>query len=186
MRASASTTEKVQAARERVVGARARAFDAELEVCDSPIEQLFLATMMCTGWHSPGFHEARLVHDARAAIVVGTPRGCLVAEDGPAVAFVQASPTCVRGSSFRCDFVFTTTTIPLRRLVVELDGHDFHERTKAQARRDKSRDRLLVRSGWTVIRFTGGEVHADAGSCLEQVVRILDEDLALATYGAES
>lgn len=47
------------------------------------------------------------------------------------------------------------------RLCVEFDGHDFHERTKEQATRDKTRDRALVREGWTVLRYTGLEVYRD-------------------------
>ncbi|WP_155773741.1 hypothetical protein [Methylorubrum extorquens] len=31
----------------------------------------------------------------------------------------------------------------LNRLIVECDGHDFHERIKAQATRDRSRDHLV-------------------------------------------
>lgn len=43
-------------------------------------------------------------------------------------------------------------------LAIECDGHDFHEKTKEQARRDKSRDRLLMANGIHTIRFTGSEV----------------------------
>lgn len=45
------------------------------------------------------------------------------------------------------------------RLVVEIDGHNFHERTKEQAKRDRSRDRYMTTEGYTVFRFTGSEVH---------------------------
>jgi very-short-patch-repair endonuclease len=66
--------------------------------------------------------------------------------------------------------VFGTT-----RLAVECDGHDFHERTKEQAARDKARDRYLVSQGWIVLRFTGSEVWKDAALC---AVEILDIALA--------
>jgi hypothetical protein len=46
------------------------------------------------------------------------------------------------------------------RLVAEVDGHDFHERTKEQAQRDKTRDRDLQAAGFTVFRFTGREVYS--------------------------
>jgi hypothetical protein len=59
------------------------------------------------------------------------------------------------------------------RLVVECDGHDFHDRTKEQAARDKKRDRILLTNGWPVARFTGSEIHADVGRCAEQVIQIL-------------
>lgn len=50
-------------------------------------------------------------------------------------------------------------------VVVELDGHEFHERTKEQAQRDKARDRDLQDRGFRVFRFTGSEVWRDPFSC---------------------
>ena len=54
-------------------------------------------------------------------------------------------------------------------VVVELDGHDFHEKTKAQAAHDKKRDRYFAAQGLTVLRFTGSEVHRDAYACATEV-----------------
>lgn len=56
------------------------------------------------------------------------------------------------------------------KLVVECDGHIFHEKTAHQARRDKSRDRNLLRRGYPVMRFTGSEISADPLGCSNQVV----------------
>lgn len=47
-----------------------------------------------------------------------------------------------------------------RRIAIEVDGHDFHERTKEQAQRDKARDRNLVSDGWQILRYTGSEIYA--------------------------
>ena len=50
---------------------------------------------------------------------------------------------------------------------VECDGHDFHEKTKEQAARDKRRDRALVLGGLrAVFRFTGSEVWNHPMKCL--------------------
>lgn len=57
----------------------------------------------------------------------------------------------------------------LRKLVIECDGHDFHEKTKEQAKKDKSRDRDLTANGFPVFRFTGSEIHNNALDCAEQV-----------------
>jgi hypothetical protein len=46
----------------------------------------------------------------------------------------------------------------LARVVIECDGHDFHEKTKEQAKRDKERDRLMQTEGYYVLRFTGSEL----------------------------
>jgi very-short-patch-repair endonuclease len=56
-----------------------------------------------------------------------------------------------------------------RKLVVECDGHDYHERTKEQAASDRSRDRQLNASGYDVFRFTGSELWRDPWGCAEQV-----------------
>lgn len=55
------------------------------------------------------------------------------------------------------------------RFVIECDGHDFHEKTKEQAARDKRRDRVLVTEGFPVMRFTGSEIFRNPESCYEQV-----------------
>ena len=54
-------------------------------------------------------------------------------------------------------------------LVIECDGHAFHERTKEQAGRDKKRDRELLTSGFPVLRFTGSEIFKDPIGCAAQV-----------------
>lgn len=61
----------------------------------------------------------------------------------------------------------------LAQLVVELDGHEFHERTKEQAEKDKRRDRELVAEGYQVIRFTGSEVWRDPFKCAEEAVDMI-------------
>lgn len=45
--------------------------------------------------------------------------------------------------------------------VIECDGHDFHEKTKEQAQRDKARDRDMQAAGLLVLRYTGSEIWAD-------------------------
>lgn len=57
----------------------------------------------------------------------------------------------------------------IRKLIVECDGHDFHERTKEQASRDRSRDRAAVLDGMEVMRFTGSELWRDPWGCAEQI-----------------
>src|SRR5688572_19962442 len=54
-------------------------------------------------------------------------------------------------------------------LAIECDGHDYHERTKEQARRDRSRDRKLLAAGINTVRFTGSEIYRDAGKCAREV-----------------
>lgn len=57
-------------------------------------------------------------------------------------------------------------------LIVEADGHDFHERTKEQARRDRSRDRFFAENDFHLLRFTGSEIAADAHACAHQAMSL--------------
>lgn len=56
-----------------------------------------------------------------------------------------------------------------RRLIVECDGHDFHERTKEQAAKDRGRDREFQLRGYSILRFTGSELYANPLACARQV-----------------
>lgn len=57
-----------------------------------------------------------------------------------------------------------------KKLAVELDGHDFHEKTKEQASKDKRKDRALVLAGYTVVRFTGSDVWNNPFLCCRETV----------------
>lgn len=54
-------------------------------------------------------------------------------------------------------------------IAVECDGHQFHERTKEQAKRDKSRDRCLATKGFRMLRFTGSEIYESSFACAVDV-----------------
>ena len=54
-------------------------------------------------------------------------------------------------------------------LMVECDGHAFHEKTKEQAARDKKRDRYLQSAGFRVFRFTGSEIFNDIDGCISEL-----------------
>lgn len=55
------------------------------------------------------------------------------------------------------------------RLAIECDGHEFHERTPAQAEHDRKRDRWLQAHGFEVMRFTGREINRNPFDCAQQV-----------------
>jgi len=58
-------------------------------------------------------------------------------------------------------------------VIVECDGHDFHEKTKEQALRDKSRDRALQQFGHKVFHFTGSEIWNDPFTCAIEILEFL-------------
>lgn len=89
--------------------------------------------------------------------------GAIGRSGGDSYVLTQVS---IPGTPFRCDFVlvdqFDTAVI------VETDGHDFHERTKEQAARDRERDRILGLNGWPLLRFTGSEIWKNPKACAAQ------------------
>ncbi|HHW14669.1 MAG TPA: DUF559 domain-containing protein [Firmicutes bacterium] len=58
-------------------------------------------------------------------------------------------------------------------LLVECDGHDYHEKTKQQAAKDKRRDRALKLAGFDVLHFTGSEIWRDPVACGIEVLKYL-------------
>ena len=58
------------------------------------------------------------------------------------------------------------------KIVAECDGHDFHEKTKDQVARDKSRVRDLEIAGWRILRFTGS---GDMGGPVLQLLTLKSE-----------
>lgn len=128
-----------------------------LECCRSPIEENMLRAM--------AFHE--LAHQNRWPIINGLD-------------FWTANPiarlvidTQVSIDKYVVDFLVTHQGIN-RSVVVECDGHDFHEKTKEQAAHDKKRDRELVLLGYTTLRFTGSEIHRDPWECATTVANVLE------------
>ncbi|BAQ18333.1 endonuclease domain-containing protein [Methyloceanibacter caenitepidi] len=55
-------------------------------------------------------------------------------------------------------------------VVVECDGHDYHEKTKKQAANDKKRDRFMVQNDLHLLRYTGSEIWRDPTKCAYEVI----------------
>jgi very-short-patch-repair endonuclease len=132
------------------------------KVCESPIEKLFAASVVLQ-FHAASLFDVRLIFGSDFNGERGAaPIDCT---------FVY--PQAQIGA-YRVDFLFDDFHENKRRLIiVELDGHDWHERTKAQATRDKKRDRALVTAGYRVLRFTGSEIYASPGECLQEVIEAI-------------
>lgn len=110
--------------------------------CDSPMESLFWAAWQLMKPHAMLTSEASLNEKMQAPI-----------------------------GKYRADFLFTLKDEQgaLQKLVVEVDGHDYHERTKQQAAHDKARDRYMTGEKYQVMRFTGSEVYANPFKCAVEV-----------------
>ncbi len=92
----------------------------------------------------------------------------------------QLEVTTSVGSRFRLDFA-----VEAFKIAVELDGHDFHERTKDQVTYRNRRDRELQADGWTVMHISGSEllrepyrvVHSIYQFCFNRALDRLSVDL---------
>jgi len=55
------------------------------------------------------------------------------------------------------------------RIAIECDGHDFHEKTKEQAKKDKQRDRYLVANNFYIFRYSGSEIYEKGNSIFREI-----------------
>jgi very-short-patch-repair endonuclease len=145
-----------------------------LKVCESPLEQMLLL-------------EFADVFDAkpRGAVEERHLRGLLIFPnvDRFSIAIRQQHVVSTHRKSYRADFCITVEDWnwkegkhdQLVKMIVEVDGHDFHEKTKEQAQRDKSRDRHMTADGYMVLRFTGREVFRDTSEVASEIESILIE-----------
>lgn len=66
--------------------------------------------------------------------------------------------------NYTADFYIEYQSIGMElpiKIVIECDGHEFHEKTKQQASKDKKRDRDLTTSGYLVLRYSGSDIVND-------------------------
>lgn len=136
--------------------------------CESPIEESFLDAVV-----------ARAV--ARQITAVALVGDCAypVTEVFPGDRLLMIRCQA-QWRSYRFDFALELVDRSLAGsgpLVVECDGHAYHERTKEQAKRDRARDRTIQESGASIFRFTGSEIYADAQSCADQCIAFVDAKL---------
>lgn len=84
----------------------------------------------------------------------------------------------VEGRGYRLDFVFEPERYgSLKSLIgpqcpkiaLELDGHEYHEKTKEQVTYRNRRDRDLQSDGWTVLHVSGSEFNADPEKVTREV-----------------
>jgi very-short-patch-repair endonuclease len=133
----------------------------ELRFCQSPIETEYLLHLLL---------YSRLWHGTWAVVAEQNP------VTNPPHDGLIVWPQRQFGS-YRIDFSINDL------LFVECDGHDFHERTKEQAARDRERDRFCQLEGRRVLRFTGAEIVRDAWSCAGQTWdHLLDMKLATSIF----
>jgi len=131
-------------------------------VCESPPERAMLYALAIVAWDWVDGVLVRLETGASG----------LMATHGT---YIELEPQA-QIATHRVDFLLTMRlrTGPeadrRARLVVECDGHDWHERTPEQARRDRARDRALQARDLAVYRYTGSDVWRDVFAAAQEAV----------------
>ena len=177
-------TDAIRELENRLVQTAASDFRLHLEMNKgSPIEQVFLAAIMAANWCSryqlgPDRDLDCAVHLTKAGLLDVSqrePARFAMAWPEPVIVCAIQGRIQLADRLIRPDFAFVWMADEhVTKVIVELDGHDFHERTPEQAQSDKSRDRELQRLGWRVLRFTGREVLRSPAGCLDEVVQLVE------------
>ncbi len=136
-------------------------FDEIKQRCESPIEELLMAGL---------YNYSQTGDPAITFMPYGIELPTEAAFDETVFVFQQ-----IPVGPYRVDIAILDASMPFdlaspRIMIVECDGHDFHEKTKEQARRDKQRDRFLQSKGFKVLRFTGSEIWADPDEVADEIV----------------
>jgi very-short-patch-repair endonuclease len=135
------------------------------EKCESPIERILVAEFV-RPWTGQAF-------DMRCD-VLAPPSGSIEYVEAPPLEGVYLWPQ-IKIGQYRVDFVAGVYRPgkPTSYAIVECDGHDFHEKTKEQAQRDKARDRYLAAQGYRVLRYTGSEIYRNPTIIWDEIIKIL-------------
>lgn len=76
----------------------------------------------------------------------------------------------VQIESYKADLLLVAG---LAHVLIECDGHEWHDRTKQQASYDRARDRWFLARGIPTARFTGSEIHHSAERCAADAFAVL-------------
>ena len=60
-----------------------------------------------------------------------------------------------------------------KKLVIECDGHEFHQKTKEQVKKDNQREYDLKMTGYDVLRFSGSEIYNTPYACAEKTLNYI-------------
>ena len=138
---------------------------SHMDLCESPIERTLLVAFEMHGllW--------------RYAPIIGLPTKEQIEESAASKNYPYFIAPQWEVAGYRADFLIGYAGAGRHSqtsIIVECDGHQWHEKTKEQAQRDKERDRVLNSHVAKVIRFTGSEIHRQPLTCVESALEVLE------------
>ena len=81
--------------------------------------------------------------------------------------------------NYEPDFIIQIAEDHILNFAIEIDGFDYHDKTKEQAARDKQRDRYFISNGYIPIRFAGTEVYRNALECVRETMQIIIDYISI-------
>lgn len=154
---------KVKQEIEKVLTYRKSSISSFVNRCESPIEQLLAVHLIDT--EELLYRELSVLNNFKS------------------VHIIPQKEVMTKGRKYRLDFLVECIMSDKEHLIaIECDGHDFHEKTKDQAARDKARERNLMIEGYTVVRFTGSEIWRNPVKCSSEIINIVQKMVGLDSY----
>lgn len=74
-------------------------------------------------------------------------------------------------AGYRPDFIICADGCT--NFLIEIDGYEWHEKTKEQAITDRKKDRAYLKNGYIPIRFLGSEVFHNVNDCIKEMIEIV-------------
>ena len=80
------------------------------------------------------------------------------------------------GKTYIADFSISNyNTAERLPILIECDGHEFHQKTKAQVKHDNERDFDLKMAGYDVLHFSGSQIYNDPFKCVKDIYDYANE-----------
>ena len=95
----------------------------------------------------------------------------------PNLFFVPQQKIIANGYKYIADFYFDSDLLKddgykalnNLKLVIECDGHEFHEKTKEQVKRNNERDYNLKLAGYDILHYSGSQIFNDPLKCAVEI-----------------
>lgn len=85
------------------------------------------------------------------------------------------------GKKYRVDFYIDHDCLVegKKGIVVECDGHDFHEKTKEQVIKRNERDLELKTMGYDVLHYSGSQIYNNPMKCAREIIEYFRDNACL-------
>lgn len=147
-------------------------FDYYNKCCINEPDRLFIFDVL--GFPDPDDYESPI------ELILHFALDIIMAYHGiPYLTLYRQEEIKVDNNKYRVDFLFDTEFQELLKfqkdykLVIECDGHEFHEKTKEQVKKRNDRDYNLKTADYDIIHFSGSEIYNEPYACALKILNII-------------